>query len=839
MPDVGALALAMLQSPERAPLSAILTVLLNDLASVAQGAPLVLILDDYHLIDDQAIHESVTFLLEHLPDNLHLVIAGRVDPDLPLSRWRVRGALLELRAADLRFSAAEASSFYNATLGEGLAEADVRLLEARTEGWIAGMQLAALAMRQRADRSAFVQAFTGSQRYLMDYVQEEILAHQGLGVQRFLLQTAVLTRMNAALCAALTQERNSQALLELLERNNLFVIPLDEQRQWYRMHDLFREVLLARLQATEPELVPLLHQRAAQWYAAHDNLREAVTHALLAADYSYAASLIERASEELWLNGEAKTVFSWIQGLPDAILLQHAHLALDAALHLLQSLHAVIKEVYTGAQIQVERTISRLEALLHNGEGASRGFGGEEPQPELSDAELTLIQRRIRLLRALMATRAVLTGGDVEGLRLLAEEAERLAKQEEMRWKMVALSISFALIDSLQRRGSVLIPRLLEAKQQVMQARDHRGAVRVMRWLAFAYVRAGKLRLVQQECLEALSLIDQIGQLTATAGYFYLSLYNAYYAWNWLDEAYGAVHQMLRIAHDWQQADLLIVGDLYLSTLSLASGDLPAADQALQRAKALVQREHFATHSAIVDAERVRYWLKAGDLEAASQWAETVVFSPERWDANRQWAFVQLVRVYLARRQYGEALEALERFSKHLDRPEDGFTTIEFLAVYVVALYHAGKREQAQQVAARLLALSEPEGFIRVYLDAGQPMKQLLQDLLSAQNDEHDILPAASIAFVRKLLLQFEKQAQATRMPAQTPQALALDEPLTPREQEVLHLLVNGASNQEIASQLVISLSTVKKHVSNILGKLGVESRIQVVARARDWSDLA
>jgi len=200
------------------------------------------------------------------------------------------------------------------------------------------------------------------------------------------------------------------------------------------MHDLFREVLLARLQASEPELVPLLHQRAAQWYAAHDNLREAVTHALLAADYSYAADLIERASEELWLTGEAKTVFSWIQGLPDAILLQYAHLTLDAALHLLQSLHAVIGEVYTGAQIQVERTILRLEALLHKGEGASRGFGGEEPQPELSDAELTLIQRRIRLLRALMATRAVLTGGDVEGLRLLAEEAERLAKQEEMRW---------------------------------------------------------------------------------------------------------------------------------------------------------------------------------------------------------------------------------------------------------------------------------------------------------------------------------------------------------------------------------------------------------------------
>src|SRR5262249_35511398 len=220
----------------------------------------------------------------------------------------------------LRFTAAEASSFFTAALGAGLAEDDVRLLAARTEGWIAGMQLAALAMRQHADRAAFVQSFTGSHHYLLDYIQEEILQRHELAVQRFLLQTAVLRRLNAALCAALTGDATSQAMLERLERTNLFVVPLDEERRWDRMHDLFREVLLARLQASEPELVSVLHQRAAHYFAAQDEMREAVTHALAARDFSYAASLIEREAGQLWLSGEAQTVLSWIGALPDVVL---------------------------------------------------------------------------------------------------------------------------------------------------------------------------------------------------------------------------------------------------------------------------------------------------------------------------------------------------------------------------------------------------------------------------------------------------------------------------------------------------------------------------------------
>jgi len=863
LPDAGALALAMLQSPERAPLSAILTVLLNQLAATPAAAPMLLILDDYHLINDQAIHESVSFFLEHLPDHLHLVLASRVDPDLPLSRWRVRGELLEIRAADLRFTQAEASSFFKAALGAGLAEADVRLLSARTEGWIAGMQLAALAMRQRADRSAFVQSFTGSHHYLLDYIQEEILERQELAVQRFLLQSAVLRRLNAALCTALTGDATSQAMLERLERNNLFVVPLDDQRQWYGMHELFREVLLARLQASEPELVPLLHQRAAHYFAAQDEMREAITHALAARDFSYAASLIERTAERLWLSGEAQTVQIWIGALPDDVVRQHARLALTAALRLLESLHSTVREAYARAQAQVEQTIARLEVVLQRQQEATASPDIDETLLALPDAEVALLQRRIHLLRALIVARASLIRGDATRMRLLAEETEALAVQEEVRWKLIALWITFWYIEVIQREGALLIGRLLEAKQQVIAAGDQVATRRVMRWLAFAYWRAGRLRLAEQECLEGLALVEQIGQHSAatryvhlveqldehsaSTGYFHYHLACVYYAWNRLEAAALSVQQLLRIAQTRQQADLLIMGNTYLVWHLLASGDLVAAKQALQQAEELAQQEQFATHTGSVVAARARYWLAAGDLDAANRWAEQMVFSPEIWDPNCKSEFLMHIRVYLAQQQYTQALAALERFSSQLDRPGDIQTTIGFLALHAVALHQAGQNEQARAVAVRLLALTEPEGNIRVYLDLAEPMKQVLQSLLDPRRDQESNLAAASAAFVQKLLAAFPRTEEKGlrseyHIPEHSvlsPQSSALVEPLTRREQEILHLLIAGASNQEIADTLVISLATVKKHVSNLLGKLGVTSRSQAIARARDWPHLA
>jgi LuxR family maltose regulon positive regulatory protein len=832
VPEVGATALAMLHAPQPPPLTAVLTSLLNDLTCVAApSAPIPLILDDYHVIDDQTIHESLTFLLEHLPERACLMLASRVDPDLPLARWRVRGELLEIRATDLRFTAAEATAFFTQSLSEGLAEDDVRLLEQRTEGWVAGLQLAVLAMRQRTNRAAFVQQFTGSHRYLLDYVQEEILQRQPLPIQRFLLQTAVVPRMNAALCAALTGEPTSQAMLDWLERHNLFVAPLDDERQWYRMHDLFREVMLARLQATEPELVPRLHQRAARWYAAQGAQREAIVHALAAVDFAYAADLIEREAPHLWLRGEAHTIHAWIQALPDTVVRQHARLALNTALRLLESLHATIKARYANMLVQLEQTIARVEALVQR---------PEEPTAALPDAEVVLICRRIRLLRALIAAQAALARGDLEHMRLLAQETEELAKQEELDWQLIALWITYWLTETLQRQGGLLLDRLLLTKQQALAAGDHLSASRVMRWLTLAYGRARRLHMVYQESVDALALMEQNGEYSAMEGYLHYMLADCYYAWNRLEEASSALQRMLRIAHTWQQADLLIVGTLFVVSISLANNDLAAAEEALQTAEELAQQERDAYHPPLVVVERVQYWLAAGNLQAVRAWAEQAVFTPETWSHTRASEFLMLIRVYLALGQYAEACAALDRFSPFLDRPGDELTTSSFLALQAIALYRGGECKQARTVVLRLIALTEPESSIRVYLDAGEPMQHLLQELLDPQYDQENSLPQAAVASISKLLAAFAQQNKRTpssrSRASYPPQPPALTEPLTQREQEVLHLLAAGASNREIAAQLVISLATVKKHVSNLLGKLNAESRTQAIAHARERS---
>jgi LuxR family transcriptional regulator, maltose regulon positive regulatory protein len=344
---IGALALGMLHSPQPPPFSALLITLLNDLAEVGESTgPLVLLLDDYQVIDHPIIHETLAFWVEHLPAHVHLLLASRMDPDLPLPRWRARGLLLEMRTDEVRFLPEEAALFLRQTMGLSLAEAEVAALVTRTEGWVAGLQLAALSLRQQPDRAAWIATFSGSHRYVLDYVQEEVLQHLPLPMQRFLWQVAVLTRMNAALCQAVTGEPASQEMLEALERENLFVVPLDEQRRWYRLHDLFRESLLTLVQASQPDLLPHVHQRAAQWYEAQGELREAIVHALSASDFLDAARLLERAAPSLWLNGEAQAVLTWLAALPDAVLFSHARLALDAVRHWMESMLVLVQASY-------------------------------------------------------------------------------------------------------------------------------------------------------------------------------------------------------------------------------------------------------------------------------------------------------------------------------------------------------------------------------------------------------------------------------------------------------------------------------------------------------------
>lgn len=857
-PEIGQRALTMLRSSPPPALTTILSALLEDMLTLEsagdrlkdeagdESRQVFLIIDDYHTISEPSIHEGMVFLLEHLPASVHLLLATRVNPPFPLARWRLHGLVEEVRVADLHFTCAEAERFLLEGMHLSLSEEDVNRLAARTEGWIAGLQLAALALRQQENPSAFVQQLSGSHRLLLDYIQEEILASQPARIQRFLFQISVLTRMNASLCSAVTGEEKSQELLEGLETNNLFVVPLDGQQQWYRLHDLFRGALLARVQVSEPELVSELQRRAALWYESQGAFQEAIPYALAARDDTLAAALIERAAEDLWLSGKARSVAGWVMGLSEQVFGQHAPLALDAALRLQDMAYQSAEPLRTRLHLQIEEITLRVEMMLRG-----RDEPGTSEEKRLPSTERRVLQRRIKLLRGGKTAFDASTRGDWETLRRLDQEIQEMAADEEdVSWRMIPLSLAFWMSESLQREGATLVPLLLEAKQQASRAGTRLVLIRIMRWLTHVYARSGQLYQAQSECVATLDLIEQVGGQTAQTGYLYYYLACIFYAWDCLDEALAVMKKMRDFARSWQQTDQMIVGQTYSAWLSVIAGNLSEAPAMLAEAEEMVQQRQFTLHRFRVYVVRVWYWLAVGDLAAASNWAEREADLAESWKPGRKEEFLTLIRVYLALRQSERALAALERFRAELDRPGDISSRIEFLALLAAAYQQAGEIDHAREVAARALSISNSGGYVRVYVDVGQPLQEVLQSLVA-----HPADPMIALPYLRKLLAAFEeKRANAVEvaMPGRREDAvpvfsrpgsgqprealLPLGEALTRREEEVLKLLAQGASNQEIARQLVVSLATVKKHVANILVKLGAENRTQAVARARDYA---
>jgi LuxR family transcriptional regulator, maltose regulon positive regulatory protein len=859
-PSFGETAVALLQSPQPPSPSTILTTLLHELEShEVHPAPVVLIVDDYQVIEDPAIHQGISFFLEHLPAHVHLILASRVDPDLPLARLRVRGQLTEIRATDLLFQEVEASQYLGQLLSPPLSEEEVRRLVSRTEGWIAGLHLAALTLQKRKDRAAFLQAFTGSQRSLLDYVQEEILSRLPNTVRDFLLHTAVLSRLDATVCQAVTaapDRRVSQQMLTFLERANLFLVSLDEERRSYRLHELFREALLSALHTTHPEIVPVLHRRAARFYEAQGEWAEAITHALQAADYSTAANLMEQTVEQFWLRGEAATITRWVLALPDRQAREHARLLLTTALYLLNTVVQTTREQREKRYQEARRLMARVEAALQgeidatNSQISATGAEAGDVEREASAAEQALLQWRLRVLRRLMAVIEATASGDFERLRSMQEVIEEAQGHgEEAIWQTVPLGGSFTFYYTVRREGAQFVPRLLSLKERVSQEASRFASIRVREWLALSAVRAGQLRLASEESQEALTQIEHLQGFALLKGYVEIALAQVWYQWNRLEEARELLRTVVHHAAAWQQLELLAWGYAELIQVELARRDRRAAELALQEVEELVQRERFGIYPGWLPAMQAQCWLAQGQLEAASKWAASVVFPEGPWEGRLYDASV-VMRVYFAKHRWQEAASLLDSFRGHLDRPANMAVTITYLSQSLVALHHAGQRERARAMAARLFALTEPEGYLRVYLDEGEPMRQALLALLAPHSHKPELAPSTA-AYLSQLLAVFEHEKQdasppvmtaTTGEPALSParQASAVSSVpgvfLTRREQEVLRLLAAGASNQDIAHSLVISLDTVKKHVSNLLGKLGASSRTQAISQARALS---
>lgn len=797
-------------APAPAELAVLLTTWLNDLA--AREDDITLILDDYQVIEEPAIHASLQFVLDHLPASLHLVLSSRVDPPLALPRLRSRGQLAELRSRDLRFSSEESACFLREIMGLHLSQADEHWLAQRTEGWIAGLQLAALALHQRADPSAGVAGVRGGERFLREYVDEEILQRQPPALQRFLLDIAVLSRLNAALCQAVTEEQASQERLEALERANLFVAPLDTEQQWYRVHPLFQEALLARLQASEPERVPLLHQRAAAWYAEHGFLPEAIPHALAARDFTTAADLMERfVMPQRWRN-DYHLLRSWAAQLPAAVLQARPELGLIS----------VEARVFTSPR--GPKTLEGVETLLHQVE---RGFRARDDQAGLGEA---LVMRAVLTLQQGAFAQAF----------ALARQALAALPEDDLQWRSHALCIvgeAEAHAGQLERAQALLRQALtLYARVETLT-----GMQVALAWLGDVCLARGELHLAARYFHQALAsaeehpLLAQV-QLTLQTGerenyYERLAKYGLAtlaYEWNELAEAERTLREALAGPSEWRH--ILTGGVLLQVRLLLARGTAEEArkilaDLAVHTSQPAMLRELQMCQAFVALAD--------GDLVTAQRWATAVQPNPAPAVlTRREEEVLLLVRVRLAEGQVHDALNILAHWRQEARTAERHRSELQLLVLEALVHQACGASQQAQATLLQALRLARPEGYQRLFLDAGQALAPLLKSLVPALDDK------ALADYVRTLLRALvPAPASQETIPARhardTPFLLV---PLTPQEHRILQLLAEGASNQEIANQLVITRATAKKHVANILHKLGADNRTQAVARARVYA---
>ncbi|HSR29000.1 MAG TPA: LuxR C-terminal-related transcriptional regulator [Anaerolineae bacterium] len=811
-PEVGERARQVLRSPQPPSIESILTLLINELATMAKD--MVAVLDDYHVIDIPAVHDIIVFLLEHLPLRMHLVIATRVDPPLPLARLRARGHLSELREGDLRFTTEETTDFLNQTMDLRLSAEDIAALEARTEGWVAGLQLAGLSLQDVADPHAFVAAFRGDNRYIADYLLEEVLQRQPEKFQQFLMQTSILDRLSGPLCDAVTDRRDSQAVLNTIERANLFLIPLDSHREWFRYHHLFASLLRQRLVATTgPDIVQQLKRRAWQWYAEHGFILDAVDYALACGDYDPAAVLIEQLGQQLFMGNELNTLLQWSRMLPDQVIATHPRLNVMAA----WAAHA------TGHPQQCERFVQMIEEAV----GITvEDFLGSFPTPQ----GISALQKSALIEGAVIRSRLAVDRLDLECTFNLGERVLPYLTRERDEEPFVHNPPSilhnpqiFILGLAHKYRGD-----LPTAAQYMSEAEQEARPNDVIHIVALSLGHLGEVQILQG-CLHqaeetfqrALRLAQSyLPHLSAFFGMASVGLGNLAYEWNDLMAAGDHLNAGLELGSLWNSWECLLPGYVGLARLHHARGEWKGACAALDELLSLP--EHYAQIvRPIVEAWRALFALRQGDIAAATRWATT--FDPQaRDELCLRWEQSGLVqaRVWLAQGKVTEAGQLLDCLLADAEKGERKGRIIEILNLQALVLETQNRRDAALQVFLKALALAELEGYIRVFLDEGAPMMELLR-----QAGTRGIAPQ----YVAKLLSEFDRIPGTAPIPQQP-----LVEPLSERELQVLRLVAAGNSNQEIAAELVLAVGTVKAHNSNIYGKLGVRSRTQAVARARE-----
>jgi len=789
-PQFGQEALRLLERAQSPPVESLVTSLINSIARTS--SPVILVLDDYHAITELVVHETVGFLLDRQPPHMHLVITARHDPPLPLSRLRGRGQMTEIRQSDLRFIPEEATAFLNQSMGLQLTPSEVGALEERTEGWITGLQLAALSMQGRdaAAITRFIVAFSGRYHFILDYLTDEVLKRQTPPIQTFLLQTAILDRLCGSLCDAILDNTDlppSKEMLEQIEAANLFTVPLDDEREWYRYHHLFAELLRMRLQEMQPGLVPELHRRAAAWYERQGFSSEAVQHALATGDDALAAEVIERAILRIatWSRADVAMMQRWLAALPDSSVQPRPWLRLFSS-----------RILYVSGQPELaSRTLRALEAWLQD-------------HPMAPDAG-----RIMSLVVVDRASYAAVLGNVQEAKELVRQSLAHVSKDDPISRLRAPAILGMAHA----RAGEVS-----EAHEAFSQAAE----IALAAGLGFAAVpflcNLADVQIAQAQLRQAMETCERAGQLTvidgvpvSVAGFVRLEMGKILYEWNDLHAAERHLLEGLELLSQGGISESFGSGHALLAQIRQALGDHEGALAAAQQAVRIAQRENVPRLAGLTCAYQARIWLAQGQIDLASRWAHDYRQDGET-EYLREFEDLTLARVLLAEGQSAGALVLLDARLSPARAASRMSAVIEIQALRAQAL---PTPDEAMDALKQALDPAEPQGYVRLFLDLGKPMQSLLKRAAA-----RGIAPR----YVSRLLAAFGPNAETSARPPQP-----LVEPLTDREMEVLRLLSEDLSNASIGRRLFISLPTVKSHTSSIFGKLGVHSRHAAVARAQ------
>jgi LuxR family maltose regulon positive regulatory protein len=785
--------LAALQSPQPPSTESVLTALLNEITTVPDN--FILVLDDYHIIDSKPVDKALTFLLEHLPPGMNLVIATREDPHLPLARLRARGQLTELRAADLRFTSSESADFLNQVMGLNLSVEDIAALETRTEGWIAGLQFAALSMQGHHDTASFIQSFTGSHHFVLDYLMEEVLGQQSEGVQTFLLVTSILDRMCGSLCDAvlLDSSASGQKTLEYLERANLFVVPLDDERHWFRYHHLFSDLLRQRIQQSkssgnEEGGLTEYHIRASQWYEDNGLDLEAFQHAAAANDIERAERLIEGDGIPLHFQGAVAAIMDWLASLPKTIMDSRPSLSVRYA----------TLSLVAGQTTGLEEKLQMAEAAIQGIPSAATGMDDKTRNliGQIASARARLAVSKYQIETIFVQARRALEYLPHDSLVSRFRASWSLAYAHHFRGERTAAArVCAEALSIAEASGNILdaiIATLLMGQIQQLENQLHP---------AFETFR---------RCLRLLG--DNYPP--PSTGEAYRGLATIYYEWNNLDAAehYGQWSLQLLRQYD-RIIDRFIISEVFLARLKLARGDVAGAATMLAETEQSVRQNNFVHRIPEVAAAQVLVLLRKGDLVAAAQLAKTHELP------------LSQARVHLAQGDPSAALAVLKPFRRQMEAKDWQDERLKAMVLQAVALHTKGEKDQAVQVLGEALALAETGGFIRIFVDEGLPMAQLLSEAAA-----YGMMPD----YIGKLLTVFETEKQKSEDKPDLPPAKLLIEPLSQRELEVLQLIAQGLSNHEICERLFLALDTVKGHNRKIFDKLQVHSRTKAVARAHE-----